>query len=47
MVAFWKPGDVLVGRGIFNNRVWTAIPVIAVKDTPKELGQRSCREPNA
>lgn len=37
MVPFWKPGEVLVGRGIFNNRVWTAIPVIAVKDTPKEL----------
>jgi len=37
MAAFWRPGDVIVGRGIFNHRVWTAMPVIAVKDTPEEL----------
>lgn len=33
----WKPSDIILGRGIFNNRVWTAIPVIVVKDSPEEL----------
>jgi protein associated with RNAse G/E len=33
----WQPGDIVVGRGIFNHRVWTAIPVITIKDTPEGL----------
>jgi protein associated with RNAse G/E len=33
----WKPGDVVLGRGVFNHRVWTAVPVIVVKDTSEEI----------
>jgi len=33
----WKPGDIIVWRGIYRNRVWHAQPVIVVKDTPEEL----------
>lgn len=33
----WKPGDVIVWRGIFRNRIWHAIPVFVVSDTLKEL----------
>jgi len=32
----WKPGDIIVWRGIYRNRVWHAQPVIVVKDTPEE-----------
>ena len=37
MVDPWRPGDVIVWRGVFRNRVWYAQPVIVVKDTPEEL----------
>lgn len=33
----WKPGEVVVWRGIFRNLVWHAQAVIVVKDTPKEI----------
>jgi len=33
----WKPGDVVLWRGIFNNRVWHVQPTIVVKDSPDEL----------
>jgi protein associated with RNAse G/E len=33
----WKPGDVIVWRGIYQQRVWNAMPVIVVKDTPEEI----------
>ena len=33
----WNPGDIVVGRGVFNNQVWAAVPVIVVTDTPEEL----------
>jgi len=33
----WKPGDIIVWRGIYRNRVWHAQPVIVVKDTSEEI----------
>lgn len=33
----WQPGDIVMWRGIFNQRVWHAQPVVVVKDTPAEL----------
>lgn len=33
----WKPGEQLVWRGIFRDRVWHAQTVLAVKDTPEEI----------
>lgn len=33
----WNPGDVIMWRGIFNNRVWHVQPTIVVKDSPDEL----------
>jgi predicted RNA-binding protein associated with RNAse of E/G family len=33
----WKPGDAVVWRGIFKNRVWHAVPSFVVKDTLQEL----------
>lgn len=33
----WKPGDVIVWRGIYRERVWHAIPTTVVKDTPQEI----------
>lgn len=33
----WKPGDIVVIRGIFNSRLCHAQSVIVVKDTPKEI----------
>ena len=37
MVNFWKPGDVIAWRGIFNQRVWHVQPTIVVKDSPEEI----------
>ena len=37
MVDLWKPGDVIVWRGIYRNQVWHVQPVIVVKDTPEEI----------
>ena len=33
----WKPGDVVVSRGIYRNKVWSAVPTIVVRDAPEEL----------
>ena len=33
----WKYGDVILWRGIFNNRVWHVQPTIVVKDSADEL----------
>ena len=33
----WKPGDTIVWRAIFRNRIWNALPVIIVKDAPQEI----------
>jgi protein associated with RNAse G/E len=33
----WNPGDVIVWRAIFRNRIWNALAVIIVKDTPEEI----------
>lgn len=33
----WKPGEIIVWRGIFRNRVWHAQAVIVVKETSKEI----------
>ena len=32
----WKPGDIAVGRGIYRNRIWHAIPTIVVQETSRE-----------
>jgi protein associated with RNAse G/E len=36
MTEFWKPGEIVAWRGIFNNRVWHVQPTIVVKDSPEE-----------
>ena len=33
----WKPGDIVVVRGIFNGHICHAQSVIVVKDTPEEI----------
>jgi predicted RNA-binding protein associated with RNAse of E/G family len=33
----WKPGETVVWRGIFRNRVWHAVPSFVVKDTLQQL----------
>ena len=33
----WKPGEVIAWRGIYNQRIWHALPVVVVKDSPTEL----------
>ena len=33
----WKPGDILLWRGVYRQRVWHAQSVIVVKDTPDEI----------
>ncbi len=33
----WNPGDIVVRRGIFNQRLWHAQTAIVVHDTPAEL----------
>src|SRR5688500_17237898 len=37
MTNFWKPGDVLVWRGIYRNRIWHALTMIVIKDSPEEM----------
>jgi protein associated with RNAse G/E len=32
----WKPGDIIIWRGIYRNQVWHAQPNIVVQDTAKE-----------
>lgn len=33
----WKPGDVIVWREIYRERIWHAQSTIVVKDTPQEI----------
>lgn len=33
----WKPGDVIVWRGIFNQHLWHVQTALVVKDGPREL----------
>ena len=33
----WKSGDVVVWRGIYRNRVWHAVPTLALEDTVQGL----------
>jgi predicted RNA-binding protein associated with RNAse of E/G family len=33
----WKPGDIVLWRGIYRERVWHAQTTIVVKDTPDEI----------
>jgi hypothetical protein len=33
----WQPGDSVVWRGIYRNRIWHAQTVIVVKDTTEEI----------
>lgn len=33
----WKPGDVIARRGIYRERIWHAMSVVVVKDTPQEI----------
>ena len=33
----WKPGDIIVWRGIYRNRVWHVVTMIVVKDSPEEM----------
>jgi protein associated with RNAse G/E len=37
MTNFWRPGDIIVWRGIYRNRIWHAVTMIVVKDSPEEL----------
>ena len=36
MSKSWKMGEVVVWRGIYNQRIWHAMPMIVVKDSPQE-----------
>jgi len=33
----WKAGEVIAWRGIYNQQIWHAMPVIVVNDSPEEL----------
>ena len=37
MTNLWRPGDVIVWRGIFRTHIWHAVAMIAVKDSPEEM----------
>ena len=37
MTKLWEPGDTVVWRGIYRNRVWHATPTTVVRDTTREL----------
>jgi protein associated with RNAse G/E len=37
MPNLWKPGDVVVWRGIYRNRIWYAVPTFVVKETSQEI----------
>jgi protein associated with RNAse G/E len=37
MQKFWKHGDLVAMRGIYNQRVWSALPAIIVIDSPEEV----------
>lgn len=33
----WQPGDVIVWRGMYRNKVWHAQTTLVVRDTPQEI----------
>lgn len=33
----WQPGEIIATRGIFRNKVWSALPTIVVRDCSDEL----------
>ena len=33
----WKPGDIVARRGLYRERIWHAMSVVVVKDTPQEI----------
>ena len=33
----WQSGEVIVWRNVYRNTVWSALPLIVVKDSPQEL----------
>lgn len=37
MPGSWQAGDVVVWRGISDQRIWHAMPMIVVKDSPQEI----------
>jgi hypothetical protein len=37
MTDFWRPGDIIVWRGIYRNRIWHAVAMTVVKDSPEEI----------
>jgi len=37
MSKSWKAGDVIAWRGIYNQHIWHAMPMIVVKDSPEEI----------
>jgi protein associated with RNAse G/E len=37
MTNLWRPGDIIVWRGTYRNRVWHAQTVIVVKDSAEEI----------
>jgi protein associated with RNAse G/E len=37
MTEIWKMGDIVVWRGIFRNRIWHAVPTLAVRETSREI----------
>jgi hypothetical protein len=36
--SHWKPGDVVLLRGVWHNNIWFACPTRVVKDTPEQIG---------
>ena len=36
MDDFWKPGELIVWRGIYRQHIWHAQPLIVVKDSPEQ-----------
>jgi hypothetical protein len=34
LLSKWHPGDIIVLRGLGQNKIWYALPVIVVQDTP-------------
>ena len=33
----WNPGDIVIGRGVYRERIWHVVPSIIVRDTPREI----------
>jgi protein associated with RNAse G/E len=37
MTNRWSPGDIIAWRGIYRNRIWHALAMTVVKDSPEEM----------